>query len=73
MTEIIEDCQLEWDKRRGVLYVHNRGTGGTVLRICGLDKSTHGSLANYGHMIDITHPDRVSYPYAVPEGVLNGT
>lgn len=60
--EVIEDCQIEWDKNRGVLYVHNRETGMTVIRICGLKKENVGSLKE--GCIDITHPLRVSYPYA---------
>lgn len=40
--EVIEDCQIEWDKNRGVLYVHNRETGMTVIRICGLKKRKCG-------------------------------
>ncbi len=32
----LSNCTLEWDKRRGVLYVHNNETGSTVLRVCSL-------------------------------------
>lgn len=34
--QVIENCQLEWQVQRGVLYVHNKDTGATVLRISGL-------------------------------------
>jgi hypothetical protein len=33
-----ENCQLEYDLDRGVLYIHHQTTGTTVLRICGLPK-----------------------------------
>lgn len=63
MTETIENCQLEWDKARGVLYVHNKDTGSTVLRVCGLSRDKRiGKLLPIGQ-IDITNPERVSYPY----------
>lgn len=53
-TEILENCQLEWDKRRGVLYVHNKDTGLTVLRICRLPVSRdYVSLAVPGQIIDV--------------------
>jgi hypothetical protein len=35
--EIVERCTLEWDRYRGVLYVHNRD-GRTILRIQYLDQ-----------------------------------
>lgn len=65
-TEVLENCQIEWDEERGVLYVHNKDTGGTVLRICGLDpiRST-GTLKRYGQMVDITRPQIVGYPESV--------
>jgi len=56
--EIFEDCILEWHKERGVLYVHNKSTGTTLLRICGLENKS--SL--FKGMIDITRPERVTYP-----------
>lgn len=49
--QVIEDCQLEWDKHRGVLYVHNAQTGLTVLRVCGLPETQNS--AELG-MIDVT-------------------
>ena len=33
MKEVLENCQVEWDKGRGVLYVHNKDTGAIVLRL----------------------------------------
>lgn len=59
MIEVIEDCQLEWDKTRGVIYVHNRATGATVLRIGGLEPSNR--ILTDG-MIDVLHPKKVTYP-----------
>lgn len=38
-TELIPDCQVEWDKARGVLYVHNTRTGATIIRIGGLPRT----------------------------------
>lgn len=54
--ELIENCQVEWDRGRGVLYVHNKDTGGSVVRICGLPVPNAGArtLADYGNMIDVT-------------------
>ena len=63
LTEVIKDCQLEWDRERGVLYVHDKVTGHTVLRICGMPKlptTWYGSLLD-GGSIDVTMPTRVSY------------
>jgi len=57
----LTNCTLQWDRHRGVLYVHDNTTGGTVLRICGLDKQQEGELV-YGQNIDITKPEHVSYP-----------
>ena len=64
MIEIIENCQLEWDQDRGVLYVHNKDTGATVLRICRLDRFYNfGEVLHKYGQIDMTGPfDRVSYP-----------
>lgn len=43
MPEIINNCQLEIDHARGVLYVHTPD-GYTILRICRLTGLTHGTL-----------------------------
>jgi len=60
-VEVIAHCRLEWDKARGVLYVHNCDTGATVLRLCQLKKGAYGQLAD--GQIDITGPFRyASYP-----------
>ena len=54
----LNNCQLEWDQARGVLYVHHEGR--TALRVCGLPVPTADtSLATC--LIDITRPERVSY------------
>jgi hypothetical protein len=64
--EILPNCELVWERERGVLYVHNKDTGATVLRICGLDTNTTicPALSEPGNMIDITRPERVGYPEA---------
>lgn len=63
-NEVIESCELEWQKERGVLYIHNKATGATVLRIQGL--STERVVGNLKDgMIDINLrdlEDRVIYP-----------
>lgn len=43
---LIEHCRLEWDKRRGVLYVHNDDNGTTVLRVQGLPPVREDSVAD---------------------------
>lgn len=60
--EVIENCILEWDKYRGVLYVHNKDTGATILRICRLRIGPKlGKLAK--GQIDLTGPFQyASYP-----------
>lgn len=57
MLEILKDCVLEWDKQRGVLYIHSND-GHTVVRICGLKRTTM-TLAQ--GMIDITRPEHIMY------------
>jgi len=60
----LENCEIEWDTWRGVLYVHNKDTGRTTLRICGLPK-TKGIGANLDDgLIDITigEPTLVALP-----------
>ena len=64
-VEVLENCQLEWNKDRQVLYVHNKDTGATVLRICNLRRENF--FAPTGLMgegqIDITGPFRhASFP-----------
>lgn len=60
--EIIQNCQLEWDKRRGVIYVHNKDTGHTLLRICKLPTNPRWGTLTEGQ-IDITGPfDHISLP-----------
>jgi hypothetical protein len=64
--QTINDCQLEWDNARGVLYVHNKATGRTVLRICRLEKKDILHHLEDG-MIDITGPfEHASYPEPRP-------
>ena len=63
MIQVIESCQFEWDIARGVLYVHNKDTGCTVLRICGLRRQLDNEVViGEGQMIDVTQPERVTYP-----------
>lgn len=52
--DVVENCQLEWDHDRGVLYVHNKATGCTVLRICGLPKTVLKDSGLEIGQIDIT-------------------
>ena len=61
-TEAIDHCTLQWDKRRGVLYVHALD-GHTILRVCRLPqpKYTTKSLLSKGR-IDITHMFGASLP-----------
>ena len=62
--EKLENCQVEWDKRRGVLYVHNKDTGTSVVRICQLPASREeATLAEPGHIIDVVAiPSYVQMP-----------
>lgn len=62
MKEQIQNCQVEWDKRRGVLYVHNKDTGATVVRISGLP-ACRDSVTLAKGMIDVhVQEDYVSMP-----------
>lgn len=58
------EAQLEIDHDRGVIYVHCKKTGRTLLRICSLPK-----VPELGEMgtIDLTHMKGVMY--AVPPAV----
>jgi hypothetical protein len=58
---ILENCQLEWQAARGVLYVHNKDTGATVLRICRLPVTFHEDALKHG-MIDVTNGYGASLP-----------
>lgn len=50
--KVLDNCQLEWDQPRGVLYIHNRETGKTLIRIQGL--STRGMESDTElHFIDL--------------------
>lgn len=53
------DAEIQIDHDRGVIYVHCRKTGRTLLRICGLPKP----IPDLGEMgtIDITHMKGVMY------------
>jgi len=60
--QVIENCTLEWDEKRGVLYVHNKETGATVLRICRLRTDLPFVKLSEGQ-IDLTGPFQFSsYP-----------
>ncbi len=48
--QVVENCQVEWDKRRGVVYVHNRDTGATVVRISGLPPSRESANLTDGQI-----------------------
>lgn len=58
--EILENCQLEWDKRRGVLYIHNKETGATVIRINGIPPTT--MMLTPGNLLDITSGREIRIP-----------
>lgn len=63
--QIVENCQVEWDKRRGVLYVHNKDTGATIVRICNLPTARDSvNLAQVGQMIDVRASEHTSVPLA---------
>lgn len=64
-VEVVENCQVEWDKARGVLYVHDKDTGATVIRICRLQRADAAHVLGSLHngQIDVTGPfEHVSYP-----------
>ena len=48
------DAVLEIDPKRGVIYVHSKETGTTLLRICSLPKPIPDPTV-IGGMLDITH------------------
>jgi hypothetical protein len=52
--EVIENCKLELDISRGVLYITNKDTGANVLRICGLRKDIEPGSLLLGNPLDIT-------------------
>lgn len=62
----VHDAQLEIDEARGVIYVHCKKTGRTLLRICSLPKP----IPDLGELgtIDLTHMKGVQY--AVPPAVV---
>ena len=62
-NEFVEDCQLEWQKERGVIYVHNKKTGQTVLRISGVRTEGQNPGTLDQGMIDLTNPEHVSFPF----------
>ena len=61
-TITTHDAQLEIDHDRGVIYVHCKRTGRTLLRICSLPKPIP-DLGDLG-TIDLTHMKGVQY--AIP-------
>jgi hypothetical protein len=61
-SRTLYDSQFEIDHDRGVLYVHCKETGRTLLRICNLPKPVP-ELGKLG-TIDLTHMKGVMY--AVP-------
>lgn len=64
-TEVVTGCTVEWQKGRGVVYVH-APDGHTVLRICRLKTIEAGSAGSLKQgQIDITvQPGaRVTYPW----------
>jgi len=46
-VEVVENCQVDWHKDTGILYVHNKATGWTIVRISQLPICpNHTMLAN---------------------------
>lgn len=64
MNFVLENCQLEWNREQGILYVHNKETGATVLRIYGLPIARKHVELTPGKMIDISvrSNDQASVP-----------
>lgn len=60
--DFFPNCQLEWDKKRGVLYVHNKDTGATILRVCRIPACNLTVTLSDGQ-IDITHMHGIALPY----------
>lgn len=50
---VINNCQLEIDHARGVIYIH-LPAGYTGLRICGLPTPVPSPLDSGQHLLDIT-------------------
>ena len=56
MTTVVENCQLEIDENRGVLYVHSP-KGITLVRVCRIPEQTiHSS------MIDVVFDRELAKP-----------
>lgn len=64
MSELkLDNCELQWDRARGVLYVHNKENGCTVLRIQGLPVPTlETATLAAGKMIDVQVKGNASVP-----------
>lgn len=59
----LNNCQLEWNQKTGVLYVHNKETGCTVLRIQGLPLAKETAQLLPGQTIDLRADEKyVSVP-----------
>jgi hypothetical protein len=58
MVTKIDNCQLEIDHDRGVIYVHHPD-GFTAIRICSLPRPI--PEPKFGDMIDITHMHGASW------------
>jgi hypothetical protein len=57
---IVEDCQIEWDRKRGVLYVHNKATGSTAVRISGLPPTSAEVELDFESLIDVKTTEELS-------------
>jgi hypothetical protein len=65
---ILENCQLEWNRRAGILYVHNKDTGASVLRVQGLPATRNRVALRPGSIIDIrTDEEHSLIPVWEPE------
>ena len=63
MSTIVDGCQIEIDRDRGVVYVHGP-QGNTLLRICRLPLP----IPNSEDLLDITHMHGVSWKLPDTEG-----
>jgi len=61
----LENCELEWDVERGVLYIHNKDTGRSAVRICGLPKVDASMIDLENGLLDviITDMNLVAIPH----------
>ena len=49
-----KDYEVEFDDGRGVIYIHSKKNGRTIVRICGLTNSIVSSIDNGLDSVDIS-------------------